>query len=210
MARAEGLDLFGYLTVGTVSGLGGGIIRDTLLQRGTPVALTDAAYLPTAFAGAFLAFLLSVREEEWNKAFVALDAAVIGCWAVVGAQKTLAAGLGWLPAVLLGTVSAVGGGAVRDLLLRHVPAVFGGNELYATVAAVVAGTYVICANLHVPVLGVVCAILLALVFRTSAHRWGWQLPRGLPLRPATPFRAARAKTSRMRPTARRSSRRKKE
>ncbi|MBB4779214.1 hypothetical protein BJY27_000175 [Streptomyces rapamycinicus] len=48
VARAEGLDLFGYLVVGTVSGLGGGIIRDTLLQRGTPVTLTDAAYLPIA------------------------------------------------------------------------------------------------------------------------------------------------------------------
>ncbi|MEU8875997.1 TRIC cation channel family protein [Streptomyces javensis] len=93
VARAEGLDLFGYLVVGTVSGLGDGIIRDTLLHRGTPVALTDAAYPPTAFADTFLAFLIAIGEEHCHRLFTALDAAVLGFWAISGAQKTLAAEL---------------------------------------------------------------------------------------------------------------------
>ncbi|MEU8795670.1 TRIC cation channel family protein [Streptomyces sp. NPDC048643] len=175
VARREGLDLFGYLVVGTVSGLGGGLIRDTLLQHGTPVALTDAAYLPTAFAGALLAFVISVTQDQWARAFTVLDAGVIGFWSVAGAQKTLAAGLGWLPAVLLGTITAVGGGAVRDLLLRRVPEVFGGNGLYATVAVAVSSVYVLCANLGRSTLG----ILLALAFRLVARRRGWRLPQGL-------------------------------
>ncbi|GGZ02817.1 trimeric intracellular cation channel family protein [Streptomyces poonensis] len=203
VARAEGLDLFGYLAVGTVSGLGGGIVRDTLLQHGTPVALTDPAYLPVAFAGAFLAFVFSIGEELWHRMFVVLDAAVIGFWSVAGAQKTLAAGLAWLPAVLLGTITAVGGGAVRDLLLRRVPAVFGGNGLYATVALAVSGAYVLLHRTGHPGAAVVCGVLLAVVFRVVAYRRGWYLPGGLPLEPRTAVHAVRRSTRRAGGTVRR-------
>lgn len=104
VARTAGLDLFGFLVVGIISGLGGGLIRDVLLQHGTPVALTDYAYLSTAVAGSVVVFLIKISEQSWNRLFTALDAAVIGFWAVAGANKTLAVGLGWLPAVLLGAV----------------------------------------------------------------------------------------------------------
>ncbi|MFF4139234.1 trimeric intracellular cation channel family protein [Streptomyces mirabilis] len=60
VARTAGLDLFGFLVVGVISGLGGGMIRDVLLQHGTPVALTDYAYLAVAFAGAAVAFLIGI------------------------------------------------------------------------------------------------------------------------------------------------------
>lgn len=183
IARTERLDLFGFLVVGSVSGLGGGVLRDTLLQHGTPVALTDYAYLPTALAGALIPFLISAGIRTWDRLFTALDAAVIGLWAVSGAQKTLAAGLGWLPAVLLGTTTAVGGGALRDVLLRRVPAVFGGNALYATVAAAVAGTMVICTYLDAPVTGIVVGVLGALLFRLAAVRFGWGLPNAIDWQP---------------------------
>ncbi|WP_406432802.1 TRIC cation channel family protein [Streptomyces sp. NBC_01589] len=101
----------GFLVVGIISGLGGGLIKDVLLQHDTPVALTDYAYLLTAVVGSVVVFLIKISEESWNRLFTALDAAVIGFWAVAGANKTLAVGLGWLPAVLLGTLTAVGGGA---------------------------------------------------------------------------------------------------
>ncbi|WAP53697.1 trimeric intracellular cation channel family protein [Streptomyces sp. S465] len=200
VARAEGLDLFGYLVVGTVSGLGGGIIRDTLLQRGTPVALTDAAYLPTAFAGAFLAFVIAIGEEHWHRLFTALDAAVLGFWAISGAQKTLAAGLAWLPAVLVGTVTAVGGGAVRDLLLTRIPAVLGGNGLYATVAVVVSGLYIVCAHFRIPTLGIVGGVLGAVLLRLVANRRGWSLPGGLPLEPSRALARMRRRSKGGRPS----------
>ncbi|WP_327242388.1 trimeric intracellular cation channel family protein [Streptomyces sp. NBC_01320] len=183
VARTERLDLFGFLVVGIVSGLGGGIIRDTLLQHGTPVALTDYAYVPTAVLGAVIAFVISISEHAWNRLFVALDAAVIGFWAVSGSQKTLAAGLGWLPAVLLGITTAVGGGAVRDVLLRRVPTVFGGNGLYATVAAVAAGTMVVCSYAGTPVIGVVLGVVCALILRLASVLFGWGLPTGLDWQP---------------------------
>lgn len=64
-------------------------------------------------------------------------------WVAVGAQKTLLAGLGWLPAILLGVVTAVGGGAVRDIALRRIPTVLGGNTLYATCALAAAAVVVV-------------------------------------------------------------------
>ncbi|MFH9070193.1 trimeric intracellular cation channel family protein [Streptomyces alboflavus] len=183
IARTERLDLFGFVAVGVVSGLGGGLIRDTLLQHGTPVALTDVFYLPTALAGAFIAFLIHISQEAWDRLFTALDAAVIGFWAVAGAQKTLAAGLGWLPALLLGTITAVGGGALRDMMLRRVPAVLGGNALYASVAVVAAAITVVCSYAEQPTLGIVLGVTVALVLRLTAYKRGWGLPSGLEWQP---------------------------
>ncbi|WP_049976539.1 trimeric intracellular cation channel family protein [Curtobacterium sp. B8] len=125
IARTMDFDLFGFLVVGFVSGLGGGILRDTLLQNGPPVALVDPLYVPVAIAGALVAFFVSFSEVTWDRLFTILDAAVIGIWSVVGVQRTFDAGLGWPAAIIMGTITAVGGGAMRDLLLRRVPAVFG-------------------------------------------------------------------------------------
>lgn len=116
VARRRELDLFGYVVIGTVSGLGGGLIRDVLLQHGPPLALTNPLYIPIALAGAVVAFLLAFTEEDWSRFFYVLDAIALCVWAAAGAQRTLATGLAWLPAVLLGTVTAVGGGATRDLI----------------------------------------------------------------------------------------------
>ncbi|MEU0036457.1 TRIC cation channel family protein [Streptomyces sp. NPDC006333] len=183
VARTTGLDLFGFVIVGIISGLGGGLVRDVLLQHGTPIALTDYAYLLTAVAGSVVVFLIKISEESWNRLFTVLDAAVIGFWAVTGANKTLEVGLGWLPAVLLGTLTAVGGGALRDITLGRVPAVFGRNGLYATVAVSVAGVTVVCSYLGAPRLGIGLGIALALTFRLTAVHYGWNLPNSLDWQP---------------------------
>jgi uncharacterized membrane protein YeiH len=143
IARREKLDPIGFGTLAVLSGLGGGVLRDVLLQHGPPVALTDYAYLLTAFSGAAASYLARVEGRTWDRVWPVVDAVALGCWASAGATKTLAVGLGWLPAVLLGAVTAVGGGAVRDIVLRRVPGVLGGNTLYATAALIGAGTLVL-------------------------------------------------------------------
>jgi uncharacterized membrane protein YeiH len=199
IARREKLDPVGFVTLAVLSGLGGGIIRDTLLQHGTPIALTDYAYLVTAFGGAALAFLLRVEGRLWDGVWPVIDALALGCWAAAGAQKTLDAGLGWLPAILLGTITAVGGGAVRDVVLRRVPAVLGGNTLYATCAVIASGVLVILYDNGYPTAGSIAALVVGAGLCLLARWRGWILPnadawspaRVVPARYRTRLRAGR-------------------
>jgi uncharacterized membrane protein YeiH len=182
-ARSRRLDLFGYVVIGLVSGLGGGMIRDLLLQHGPPAALVNPVYIPAALAGTGLALILDFSGRGWDHGLVVVDAAAISVWAAAGAHKTLAAGLGWLPAILLGTLTAVGGGAARDLMLQRVPAVFGGNALYASVAVLVASIQVLCTGLGEPVTGTIVGVLCGVLLRLVACRRDWKLPTGLDWRP---------------------------
>lgn len=93
-ARAARLDIVGFAILAVLSGLGGGMIRDILLQRGTPVALTDPYYLAVAIVGAVIAFFIPFRGALSKRLLLVLDALAVGCWAAAGAQKAIAAGLG--------------------------------------------------------------------------------------------------------------------
>ena len=183
LARGERFDPVGFGALAILSGLGGGMIRDTLLQRGTPVALTDYAYILTALAGATIAFLVRVEGPVWDRVFPFVDALALGCWASAGASKTLGFGLGWLPAVLLGTITAVGGGTLRDVVLRRIPAIFGGNTLYATSALLAGGAMVVLYDLGRPSLGLVVSTLVGAGLTLLARWRGWQLPEAYGLRP---------------------------
>ena len=175
-ARSARLDIVGFVILAVMSGLGGGIIRDTLLQQGTPVALTDPAYLTIAIAGAVVAFFVPFRGRWSQGSLILLDALAIGCWAAVGAQKTLDAGLGWLAAVAMGIVTAVGGGAVRDIMLLRIPRIFGGNTLYATSALVSSVEMVALSELGLPGLGSAVALGTGALLSLLARRYGWTLP----------------------------------
>ncbi|MBB5632298.1 putative membrane protein YeiH [Cryobacterium mesophilum] len=192
-ARAARLDLVGFVILAILSGLGGGMIRDTLLQQGAPVALTDPYYLGVAILGAIIAFFIPFKGRASHLVLLLLDVLAVGCWAAVGAQKGLAAGLGWLPAVLLGMVTAVGGGMVRDVLLMKVPTVFGGNTLYATSAFVASIETVILTELGYPEVGSVVAILSAAALSLLARRFGWILPSEVNIRLPKPRSGWRAR-----------------
>jgi uncharacterized membrane protein YeiH len=184
LARRERLDPVGFGSLAILSGLGGGLIRDTLLQHGTPIALTDYAYILTALAGAVVAFVLHVEGRLWDQVFPYVDALALGCWAAAGAQKTLGIGLGWLPAVLLGGITAVGGGMVRDIVLRRIPAIFGGNTLYATPALLASGVMVVMYRAGQPTLGLVVATVTGAGLVLLARWRGWQLPEAYMWRPS--------------------------
>jgi uncharacterized membrane protein YeiH len=176
VARRHGFDPVGFAALAIVSGLGGGIIRDTLLQRGTPVALTNYAYLTTALIGAAVAFAVRFEGRVWDRLFPLVDALALGCWAAVGAQKTLTLGLGWLPAILLGTVTAVGGGAVRDIAVGSIPTIFGGNTLYATCAVIASGTLVLVQFWGYPQAGLLVSTGVGAALCLLARWRGWILP----------------------------------
>jgi uncharacterized membrane protein YeiH len=197
-ARSERLDPVGFASLAIVSGVGGGLIRDTLLQRGPPIALTDEAYILTAVTGATIAFFVNVEGRSWDLTFPLVDAVALGCWAASGSEKTLASGFGWLPAVLLGTITAVGGGIARDVVLRRIPAVFGGNTLYASAALIASGVMVALHRLGRPSAGLVAATVTGASVCLIARWRGWRLPEAYARedgRGAQPRRAAGATRS---------------
>lgn len=176
LARSKKFDPVGFLALAIMSGLGGGMIRDVLLQAGPPLALTDSAYLTTAIAGCAFAYFVPVNKRWWDVTFPYLDAVALGCWAAAGASRTLAVGLDWLPAVMMGTITAVGGGVLRDLMLRKTPAVFGGNTLYATSALLASAVMVLLAPLTDQSVATLAAIGVGMLITLLARRLQWRLP----------------------------------
>ncbi|HEY3534562.1 MAG TPA: TRIC cation channel family protein [Pedococcus sp.] len=176
IARQEKLDPIGFATLAILSGLGGGLIRDSLLQHGTPVALTTSAYLLTALAGAAASYLANVKGRVWDRVWPVIDAVALGCWASTGAAKTLGVGLGWMPALLLGVITACGGGAVRDVVLRRVPGVLGGNTLYATAALAASGVLVLLNRAGYGTAGSVTGLVVGAGLCLVARWRGWILP----------------------------------
>lgn len=177
LARKLRYDMVGFIVLAVLSALGGGMLRDTLLQAGKPVALTNPAYLGCAIAGGVVAFVLHLKGPLWAHTFSLLDALVLGVWAATGASKALANGLDWLPAMLLGVVTAVGGGMIRDIAAGRTPVVFGGNSLYATPAFLAAGLTVVGARTGVDsALVMLGATLLTGVLVFTANLRGWSLP----------------------------------
>jgi uncharacterized membrane protein YeiH len=176
IARREKLDPIGFATLAVLSGLGGGLIRDVLLQHGTPIALTDPAYLITAIVGAAVSYLANVQGRTWNHVWPVVDAVALGCWASTGTQKSLGFGLGALAAVLLGVITAVGGGAVRDVVLRRVPGVLGGNTLYATAALAAGVALTVLTRLGHPSAGLITGLVVGAGLCLVARWRGWILP----------------------------------
>lgn len=176
VARQLRMDPVGFIVLALSSALGGGVLRDTLLQAGPPVALTNPAYLFAALAGAFIAYAIELKGKWANRFLIVVDAFALGCWAATGTAKALGLDLAWLPAILIGVVTAVGGGMIRDIVVGRVPAIFGGNTLYATGALVAAVEMVVLYSLGMQNLGMGVAIVTCAVLCTVARRRGWRLP----------------------------------
>jgi uncharacterized membrane protein YeiH len=140
--RAAHLDVVGVVTLGIITAVGGGIIRDILLGALPPATFLDWRYLAVATAGALIAFLFSRGLRRFTDPIDVLDAAGLSLFAVTGAGKALELGAGPLQAIILGTVTGVGGGTVRDVLIRQVPSVLS-SGLYAIPALVGAALVVV-------------------------------------------------------------------
>ncbi|GAA2747765.1 trimeric intracellular cation channel family protein [Terrabacter aerolatus] len=140
--RAARLDIVGVLTLGMMTALGGGIIRDVIIDSLPPATFRDWRYLVVAAAGALVAFVLGRSLDRVGFAVDVLDAVGLSLFAVAGATKALGAGLGPLQAVILGAVTAVGGGTVRDVMIGRVPTVLT-SGLYAVPALVGAAITVV-------------------------------------------------------------------
>ncbi|MDN3311723.1 TRIC cation channel family protein [Microbacterium oryzae] len=132
------LDFLGVAIIGTMIGMGGGIIRDILLGT-TPATLQNNWYLVTAVGASLVGMLLAGIFDRLNRAIIMLDAVVIGMFGAFGTAKALANGIPVIPAIFIGACAAVGGSVVRDIAMGLPVAIMHVGSLYA-VAAVVGNT----------------------------------------------------------------------
>jgi uncharacterized membrane protein YeiH len=139
--RVARLDVVGVVTLGMVTALGGGIIRDVFIDALPPATFSDWRYLTVAAAGSLIAFAFGWRLTRLGRPILVLDAAGLSLFAVTGASKALDFGVGAGQAVILGAITAVGGGTLRDVLTGRVPVVLR-SELYA-IPALLAATVVV-------------------------------------------------------------------
>lgn len=170
-------DYFGVFTLAFVTGLGGALIRDGFfLQNGPPAAVRDSRYLLAVLAATLLGVGIDQLNTSLSRVVLLFDAIGLGVYAVVGADRSLAAGLGHLGAILVGVFNAVGGGMLRDVFTREEPVLFKPGQFYATAAAIAASLYVaLRAGIEMnPELAAVTAAGIGIAVRLLAVRYDWK------------------------------------
>lgn len=188
VAVRRGLDLVGVAVLAWVAGLGGGIIRDVLIGAVPPVGISDWRLVAVAVTAGVLTFaahgrvrVVAARTRGFRLGLIsrtvqALDAVGLAMFCVGGSLKALTLGVAPLPAVVVGVITAVGGGLLRDLLAGQVPEVLR-RELYA-VPALLGATVVVTAHALGALTDLVLAgsVILVFVIRIVAVALGLNAP----------------------------------
>jgi uncharacterized membrane protein YeiH len=177
MAIRRHYDMVGLFVLALVSGLGGGLIRDSIfIQNGPPVAMKDERYLYVVIAGCLAAALFGHRMDRLQRGFLLADALGLGAYAVVGVEKSLNAGLSILAAIMVGVVNAAGGGMLRDVLVREEPLLFKPGQLYVLAASLGAGLFTaLIVHFNKPVeVAALLAVGVTFVFRLLAITFNWK------------------------------------
>lgn len=170
------LDLFGVLVIAFAAGNAGGIVRDTLIGSTPPGAISNWRYIVVSMLAGLAIFFYSPFIQRHKNLILMFDGAGLALFAVNGTQKALTFGLNPLAAAMLGMLSGIGGGILRDLLVNEIPTVLKA-ELYATAALMGAFIVVLGFVLNMPsgyisILGA----LVCFTIRFLAIRRGWRLP----------------------------------
>jgi len=170
------LDLFGVLALSYTTALGGGIIRDVLIGVTPPATFTDSRYLIVPAVCGVLVFYVHPAVTRVRRPLMVFDAAGLSLFAVAGAQKSIDAGLNTPSSIGVGMITAVGGGIMRDVLVREIPLVLH-REIYATAALlgatiVAVGDRVSWAPTPVAVIGALATFAVRVI-----SKWrGWSAP----------------------------------
>lgn len=170
-ARENKLDLVGAIGLAVLVSLGGGLIRDVILQEGNVYILRQPLALPVAIATAAAVFTFPVMVEKPDRLVAILDIFSVGLFAVMGADKTMLYGYPAITCVMMGFFTAVGGGLLRDVCLARVPYIFQRSNLYAIAAIAGALTYIVLVQC-LDIWNIAAAVISVAV--TMAVRW-WSI-----------------------------------
>lgn len=175
----KSLDLFGVLFLSVATALGGGFLRDALIGATPAAALTDGRYLVVPLVVGLVVFFVHPIITRLSRVLLLVDAAGLGLFAVAGTRKALDFGVPAVGACGIGLLTAIGGGLIRDVLVREIPTVLH-REIYATAAllatiVVVVGDKADFNNVATAAVAIACAFLLRVVSRWK--QWSAPLPR---------------------------------
>lgn len=180
LAVRKQMDLFGVLVLAVATGLGGGIMRDIILGHTPPSTLNDWRYLAVAGLAGILVFLWYGRVVHHGRFITAFDAVGLSIFTVTGTTIALNAGLSPAPAALLGVLTGVGGGVLRDVLAAEVPLILR-SEIYAVASMLGAIVIIIAGQIGfsgVPV--EIVAAIATFALRMVSVRRGWRIPIAMP------------------------------
>ena len=170
------LDIFGVMVLAFAAGNAGGITRDLLIGAVPPSAIADWRYVAVSILGGFAVFFGYPTIRRLNNPVLWFDAVGLAFFAVAGAQKALVHGINPVMAALLGMLTGIGGGMLRDVLVMEIPAVLRA-DLYA-LAALAAATLVVAGSLLLisPIATTTIGGVSCFALRYMAIRHGWHLP----------------------------------
>lgn len=178
LAVRKRFDVVGIVVLAEVTALGGGLFRDLVIGAVPPEAFTTTSYFTTPLVASVVVFFWHPRLTRIRRFVLFFDAIGLGVFCVAGSLKALNHGMHPLAAVALGAATAIGGGAARDLLAGHVPALLHPeSEIYAVPALVGSGLVAVLAvtGTLTPITSALAA-LLAVVVRLLALHYGWRAP----------------------------------
>lgn len=171
------LDIFGVLVLAVATGVAGGMLSDLLLGAVPPEALRSVWPMAVAGLAAPCAYFFKSQIERFDRPVMLLDAVGLGVFTVAGCRKALMLGLDAPGAVLLGVMTAIGGGMLRDVMAAEVPRVLR-EDVYALAAFAGAAGYCVGLWLGVPeTVAAAGSVVLAFGLRVASVRFGWKLPR---------------------------------
>lgn len=177
VAAHAGMDLLGGLALAALTAIGGGTLRDLLLNRHPIFWVKDARYLWVILAAAGLTMIYIAFFPPPGHGFLIADALGLALFAISGAQIAQAQGLSWLIVVLMGTMTGTAGGMLRDVMSARVPLIFQ-QDLYATAAIAGVVAYLVLQKLGAPRnVAVSVGVAMILLTRLLAVVWGMHLPR---------------------------------
>jgi uncharacterized membrane protein YeiH len=177
-AVQSSLDILGLMVLAFATSLGGGIIRDVLIGAVPPNSIRDWRYPAAAFAGGAVVFFQSSFVNKVPESLIVrLDAAGLALFAVAGAAKALDFNIHPLLATLMGGITGVGGGTIRDVLLARIPSVLRA-DVYAAAALAGAAATILSLRLKMrPAIATTIGIVVCFTLRMLAVHQHWNLPR---------------------------------
>lgn len=178
VAIRKGFDLFGIAALGVLTGVGGGVVRDLFLNISPPTSIQHWPNITVALVATALATLSANHVIRFNHVVLPLDAIGMGFFATSGAAFAVDHGASWFAAVLIGMTTAIGGGIIRDVLVREIPLLMRPADLYAVPALIGATAYAVVDYFGPQWVGLVVGTVLATTLRLAALIFGWRLPTG--------------------------------